>query len=214
VPDDEEFQARRDRLIDNEIANVVSDPRVLATMKKIPRHEFVPLEWREQSYENRPLPLGEDQTISQPLIVALMTELLEVRGSDRVLEIGTGSGYQTAILADLAREVYTIERDPLLADIAEKALKRLAVSNVHFTVGDGTRGWKEFEPFDAIMVTAAASLVPRDLVHQLAIGGRMVIPLGDDDQELILIRKTKDGITTKECGSVRFVPLHGKAEEQ
>lgn len=207
-----DFEKLRDELIDREVSQAVSDQRVLDVMRSIPRHEFVPEELIEHAYKNRPLPIGEDQTISQPLIVGVMTELLDLQETDRVLEVGTGCGYQAAILAALASQVYTIERLSDLQKFATATLKKLGITNVTSKVGDGFEGWKEHAPFDAIIVTAAAPSVPRELVRQLAVGGRLVLPLGVEDQELILITKTADGLQTKECGGVRFVPMTGKIQ--
>ena len=184
------------------------DPRVRAAMAEVPRHEFVPPEYRSAAYANLPLPIGDAQTISQPLIVALMTELLQPKKADRVLEVGTGSGYQAAILSLLAGEVYTIEIVPALGQRARASLKRLGYSNVRTKIGDGYQGWAEHAPFDAIIVTAAPDHVPPALIAQLRSGGRMVIPVGRADQELMLLAKQADGTTTTTAaGAVRFVPL-------
>ena len=156
----------------------VRDPRVLAALAHVPRHELVPDEMREYAYEDRPLPIGHGQTISQPYVVAYMTEQLRLRGDERVLEIGTGSGYQAAVLAELAREVYSIEIVEELGERARADLARLGYSNVHVRVGDGYRGWPEQAPFDAIIVTAAPGHVPQPLIDQLAVGGRLVLPVG------------------------------------
>jgi protein-L-isoaspartate(D-aspartate) O-methyltransferase len=183
--------------------------RVRAAMTEVPRHEFVPLEDRSAAYSNRPLPIGHGQTISQPLIVALMTELLQPAKTDKVLEVGTGSGYQTAILSVLAREVYTIEIVPELSSMARANLERLGYSdNVSTKIGDGYQGWAEHGPFDAIMVTAAPDHVPPPLIAQLRSGGRMVIPVGGFDQQLMVLAKDADGTaTTTIVAPVRFVPL-------
>ena len=207
-----DFEKLINDLIDKGVATEVSDQRVLDAMRSVPRHQFVPKEMIDAAYENKPLPIGEEQTISQPLIVGVMTELLQLKDSDRVLEVGTGSGYQTAILATLAKEVFTIERHAALSQRASATLKTLGISNVTTKIGDGFEGWADKAPFDAIIVTAAAPTVPRELVRQLKSGGRLVIPLGVDDQELILITKTPDGITTEECGGVKFVPMMGKIQ--
>jgi protein-L-isoaspartate(D-aspartate) O-methyltransferase len=177
-------------------------------MTEVPRHEFVPLDYRSAAYRNTPLPIGHGQTISQPLIVALMTELLQLASTDKVLEVGTGSGYQAAILAVLASEVYTIEIVPELSQMARANLERLGYRNVSTKVGDGYQGWAEHAPFDAIIVTAAASYVPPPLIAQLSSGGRMVIPVGDFFQELMVLAKHADGTTTTTIITpVRFVPL-------
>ncbi len=189
------------------------DERVMQAMAAVPRHEFVPRDLQPFAYENRPLPIGYGQTISQPYIVALMTDLLKVDGGDVVLELGTGSGYQAAILSGLVKRVYTIEIIEPLAEQAKSRLARLGYGNVTTRLGDGYYGWIEQAPFDGIIVTAAASQVPPPLIEQLKPGGRMVIPVGDRffTQQLLLVRKTADGqITTRQVLPVRFVPLTGK----
>lgn len=189
------------------------DPRVLAAMRTVPRHEFVPLNLRPMAYENRPLPIGYGQTISQPYIVAIMTELLRVDNRSRVLEIGTGSGYQAAILAEVVNEVYSIEIIKPLAEQAAERLLRLGYHNVKIMQGDGYYGWEAHAPFDAIIVTAAASHVPPPLIKQLKVGGRMLIPVGSRfmTQELLLvIKEENEKITTRQILPVRFVPLTGK----
>ena len=188
------------------------DPRVLSAMAKVPRHALVPEGVRAQAYANRPLPIGYGQTISQPYIVALMTDLLRPRPTDRVLEIGTGSGYQAAILAQLVAQVYTIEVIQPLGVRARSALQALGYRNIEVKLGDGYYGWPEHAPFDAIVVTAAASHVPPPLLKQLKPGGRMVIPVGSSFmvQQLVLVEKAPDGqITTRQILPVRFVPLTG-----
>jgi len=181
---------------------------VRAAMTEVPRHEFVPLEYRSAAYSNAPLPIGHGQTISQPLVVGLMTELLQPAKTDKVLEVGTGSGYQTAILSVLASEVYTIEIVPELGETARTNLERLGYSNVSTKIGDGYQGWAEHAPFDAIIVTAAPSHVPPPLIAQLRYGGRMVIPVGGFYQELMVLAKHADGTTTTTTiVPVRFVPL-------
>ncbi|MDQ5857153.1 MAG: protein-L-isoaspartate(D-aspartate) O-methyltransferase [Acidobacteriota bacterium] len=196
------------------VARGVRDPRVLAAMRKVPRHLFVDPEQRAQAYEDHPLPIPGNQTISQPYIVALMTELLELKPSSRVLEIGTGSGYQSAVLAELADEVYTIEIVPELARLAESRMRELGRDNVTVREGDGYRGWPEHAPFDAIIVTAAPERIPQPLLDQLAPGGVMVIPVGGFFQELKVFRKSPDGrITEKDILPVRFVPMTGEVEK-
>jgi len=209
---EDELAAVRSRMVDTQIeARGVGDPRVLAAMRRVPRHLFVPQGLWDQSYNDYPLPIGEDQTISQPYIVALMTEALELRETDKVLEIGTGSGYQAAILAELAAEVYSLDRLASLAETARKVLESLGYKNLHLRAGDGTLGWPEDAPFDAILVTAGAPQVPRPLVEQLALGGRLVIPVGDRfSQTLTRVRKTKDGVKYDYLGGCRFVKLIGK----
>lgn len=194
------------------IARGISSPRVIETLLKIPRHLFVQEAMADQAYSDGALPIGEKQTISQPYMVALMSELLELKSQDHVLEIGTGSGYQTAVLASLCRRVWTIERIRPLAMQARKVLDALHLLNVNIKVGDGTLGWPEEAPFDAILVTAGAPAVPEALAQQLAPGGRLVIPVGDEASQTILrIRKEADGSLTSETGvGCRFVPLIGQ----
>lgn len=189
----------------------IGDERVLEAMSKVPRHTFVPEAHRGAAYEDRPLPIGEGQTISQPYMVAIMTQSLELQGEERVLEIGTGSGYQTAILAELAKEVYTIERIPLLLEKAQNILRYLGYENIFFVIGDGTKGWPEKAPFDGILVTAGAPEIPQTLLTQLADGGRLVIPVGPRYTQT-LYKVTRRGKNYKEediTGCV-FVPLLGE----
>ncbi len=189
------------------------NPRVLEVMNRVPRHEFVPADQRDKAYQNRPLPIGHGQTISQPYIVAIMTDLLDLEPGQSVLEIGTGSGYQAAVLAALDARVYSIEIiEPLALEVRER-LRRLGYDSIRLKTGDGYYGWAEHAPFDAIIVTAAASHIPPPLVRQLRVGGRMIIPVGSrfSTQELILItRSSEDDITTRQVLPVRFVPLTGK----
>ncbi len=188
------------------------DPRVLDALRSVPRHQFVPDKHKHQSYRNRPLPIGYGQTISQPVIVALMTNLLELKASDKVLEIGTGSGYQAAVLAELVDKVYSIEIVPELAERAAEDLKRTGYDKVITRHGDGYYGWEEQAPFDAIIVTAAADHIPPRLLKQLKPGGRMVIPVGSRFmvQHLVLVKKTQDSdILTEQLLPVKFVPLTG-----
>ncbi|WP_347710735.1 protein-L-isoaspartate(D-aspartate) O-methyltransferase [Geothrix sp. SG200] len=191
------------------VARGVADPRVLEAMGRVPRHEFVPAAQRGQAYEDWPLAIGYGQTISQPYIVAFMTAALAPRPEDRVLEIGTGSGYQAAVLAGLVAEVYTMEIVEPLAQRAEADLKRLGYTNVKVRAGDGYLGWPEAAPFDAIIVTCAPEDVPRALVDQLKVGGRMIIPVGSQwgAQELYLLRKTATGLRRQGVLPVRFVPM-------
>jgi protein-L-isoaspartate(D-aspartate) O-methyltransferase len=189
------------------------DPRVLAALGKVPRQEFVPLAERDRAYFNEPLPIGHGQTISQPYIVAVMTDLLDPKPGDRVLEIGTGSGYQAAVLAELVKEVYTIEIIEPLGQAAAERLRSLGYANVSTRIGDGYYGWPDKAPFDGIVVTAAADHVPPPLLAQLKPGGRMVIPVGSRylTQQLVLIRKNQDGtLQTRQLLPVRFVPLTGE----
>jgi protein-L-isoaspartate(D-aspartate) O-methyltransferase len=189
----------------------IRDPRVLAALRQVPRHRFIPSPLWDQAYGDYPLPIGEDQTISQPYIVALMTEILEPRETDRVLEIGAGSGYQAAILAELVAQVFTMDRVGPLANRARETLAAMGYQNIQTRWGDGTLGWPEEAPFDGIMVTAAAPQVPRPLTEQLAPGGRLVIPVGDRySQTLTLVRQTKEGLKFEYHGGCRFVPLIGQ----
>ena len=190
------------------------DPRVLSALARVPRHELVPAEQREHAYEDRPLPIGWEQTISQPYVVAYMTDQLQLRGEERVLEIGTGSGYQAAILSLLAREVYTIEIVEPLAERSRADLARLGYANVHVRAGDGYRGWPEQAPFDAIIVTAAPGHVPQPLIDQLAVGGRLVLPVGEMNQELLRIERDASGLRRETLIGVRFVPMRGEAEKR
>ncbi len=218
----QDFDAQRRTLVKEIEADVTEtslyigrtrlNDRVLAAMAEVPRHEFVPKNVREQAYLNRPLPIGYSQTISQPYIVALMTDLLDVDASSRVLEVGTGSGYQAAILARLCRSVFSIEIIEPLGKRAKGTLKTLGYGNVEVRIGDGYYGWQEHAPYDAIVVTAAANHVPPPLVRQLKPGGRMIIPVGGRFavQHLVLVRKNQHGeVTSKQILPVRFVPLTG-----
>lgn len=193
-----EFQIRR---------RGVKDRKVLKAMLKVPRHLFVPEQMKELAYGDEPLPIGEGQTISQPYIVAYMTEALRLRGRERVLEIGTGSGYQTAILAEIVREVYTVELIPELSARARAVLEKFGYRNIQFRVGDGTLGWPEHAPYDAILVSAAPASVPPALVEQLKTGGQMIIPVGTDFQELVLVTRKETGWDEQRLIGVRFVPL-------
>jgi protein-L-isoaspartate(D-aspartate) O-methyltransferase len=201
----------REKMVTSQIkARGVHDERVLKAMLKVRRDLFIPQEYKDLSYSDEPLPIGEGQTISQPYIVALMTELLELNGQERVLEIGTGSGYQAAILAELAKEVYTIELLKPLAERSQKLLKDLGYKNIEVKEGDGFLGLPEKAPFDAIIVTCAPEEVPPALTEQLAEGGRLVIPVGSLYQELKLLRKEKGKIVTEDIIPVRFVPMKRK----
>ncbi len=207
-----EYARARNRMVDYQIAaRGVNDPRVLAVMREIPRHLFVPEAYRGSAYEDRPLPIGEGQTISQPFIVAWMTSLLELTHSDRVLEIGTGSGYQAAILARLSKAVISMERLPDVAERARANLARVGVMNVEIVVGDGTEGYPWKAPYNGIIVTAATPEVPASLVDQLALEGRLVAPVGPRDiQQLVKLVKHNDGVDRISYGGVAFVPLIGK----
>lgn len=189
----------------------VTDPRVLGAMRAVARERFVPSRLAENAHDDGPLPIGHGQTISQPYIVAYMTELLRVRPESRVLEIGTGSGYQTAVLAELAREVLSVEIVPSLAESAEEVLRALGYTNVKVLCGDGSLGWPEHEPFDRIMLTAAPEQVPRAVIEQLAVGGRLVAPVGPlGHTQWITVRdKTASGVDERQTIAVRFVPLIG-----
>ena len=205
------YQAERNRMVEEQItARGVKDPRVLAALRSVPRHEFVPPEIRHQAYGDFAIPIGEAQTISQPYMVARMSELLEITGTERVLEIGTGSGYQAAILAELCGKVCTIERIKSLAEKARTALDRLGYRNIALKIYDGTYGWKEMSPFDAIIVTAAAPEVPAPLLEQLKEGGRLVIPVGERySQDLVKVVKSAAGVVTQNIIPCTFVPLIG-----
>jgi len=193
----------------NSIGKAALDERVMTAMGRIPRHEFVPMELQQYAYANIPLPIGFDKTISQPFIVALMTDLLDLGADDNVLEIGTGLGYQSAILAQLARKVYSIEIIEELGQQAQQRLRREGCTNVEFKIANGYHGWSEHAPFDKIIVTAAPDLIPAPLIHQLRAGGKMVIPAGlADAQQLMLVEKHGNGrVTTKEILLVRFSEL-------
>jgi protein-L-isoaspartate(D-aspartate) O-methyltransferase len=202
----------RQRMVEDQLrARDIVDERVLETMAKVPREAFVGDALKGRAYEDSPLPIGEEQTISQPFMVALMTELLQLKGSEKILEIGTGSGYQTAILAELAEKVFTIERNFNLSRHARSTLEQLGYTNILFQVGDGTIGWSEFAPYDRILVTAGAPEIPSSLVKQLTVGGIMVTPVGDRfHQDLKIIVKTEDRIETRSGGGCVFVPLIGR----
>jgi len=203
---------RASMVIEQLMPRNISDKAVLEAFRKVPRHEFVPAELRHIAYSDHPLPIDDDQTISQPYMVALMTECLKLKGGDKVLEVGTGSGYQAAILGSIAGEVYSIERFKDLADKADKVLKGLGYRNIHIKVGDGTPGWSEFAPYDGIVVTAGAPNIPESLVKQLKDGGRLVIPIdsGGFGQILTLVERSGSSIKTSEICACTFVPLVGK----
>jgi protein-L-isoaspartate(D-aspartate) O-methyltransferase len=207
--------SRRERMVGGQIvARGVRDVLVLAALRKIPRHAFVPETLQSVAYEDEPLPIGEGQTISQPYIVAAMTEALGLKGGERVLEIGTGSGYQTAVLAEIAAEVFTIEIVETLGRRARVILDDLGYSNIWYRIGDGTAGWLESAPFDAICVTAAPASMPAGLRNQLAVGGGMIIPVGSESQSLILVRRGKSEFQETGLFGVRFVPLVGGPERR
>jgi protein-L-isoaspartate(D-aspartate) O-methyltransferase len=215
---EEHFTKMREHMVKTQLSaggDAIDDPRVLDAMRKVPRHELVPEELRGRAYADGPLPIGYGQTISQPYVVAFMTEKLEPRETDRVLEVGTGSGYQAAVLAELVKEVYTIEIVPELAERAKEDLKRLGYQNIHVREGDGYKGWPEAAPFDAIIVTCAPDDVPGPLVSQLKDGGRMIIPVGAGGrQQLVLLRKRGDKLEKRAVLPVRFVPMTGEAQRK
>jgi protein-L-isoaspartate(D-aspartate) O-methyltransferase len=214
VTDDESrFTVARKIMVEEQLlGRDITNARLLAVMRKVPRHEFVPQGIRDRAYDDSPLPIGHGQTISQPYVVAFMTEKLEPKPTDRVLEVGTGSGYQAAVLAELVKEVYTIEIVEPLARRAEADLKRLGCTNVHVRAGDGYQGWPEAAPFDAIMVTCAPEAVPQPLIAQLKDGGRMIIPVGPmGNQQLVLLRKEGERLEKRAVLPVRFVPMTGAA---
>jgi len=208
-----EFVAERQKMVEQQLRpRGIHDERVLMAMMKVPREEFVPENLRDQAYQDSALPIGHDQTISQPFIVAFMTEQLRPRPSDRVLEIGTGSGYETAVLAELVKEVYTIEIVELLAKDASARLARLDYTNAHVKIGDGFQGWPEVAPFDSIIVTCAPDKVPQPLTQQLKDGGRMIVPVGSGlDQQLYLLEKKNGQLAQTAILPVRFVPMVGEA---
>lgn len=202
---------RRRQMVEHQIrGRGVRDKAVLSAMTKVERHRFVPASQAASAYNDSPLPIGEGQTISQPFIVAYMTEAAKVTSSEKVLEIGTGSGYQAAILGEIAKEVYTIEIIPSLAESARATLKHLGYKNVFVKTGNGYLGWPEHAPFDAIVVTAAPDEVPKALVEQLAVNGTMVIPVGTFYQEMMIITRTSEGVVERRTIPVRFVPMTGK----
>jgi protein-L-isoaspartate(D-aspartate) O-methyltransferase len=206
-----DFKLARERMVKNQLAaRGIADEGVLQAMGKIPRHLFISEALAGEAYNDHPVPIGEKQTISQPYIVALMTQALGLQGKENTLEIGTGSGYQTAILAELSSRVYTVERIKSLLVNARKLLAQLGYSNILFKAYDGTLGWKEYAPFDAIMVTAGAPSVPKPLIDQLADNGRMIIPIGDRyTQELIKVTKKGENLEQESLGGCRFVNLIG-----
>jgi protein-L-isoaspartate(D-aspartate) O-methyltransferase len=211
---DSDFERLRAAMVRDQLQQRdVKDLRVLAAMRKVPRHEFVPNSIVDSAYEDCALPLALGQTISQPYIVGFMTQALKLAGNEKVLEIGTGSGYQAAVLAEIVPEVYSVEILPELAERAKAILTKMDYKNIQIRTGDGYQGWPEFAPFDRIIVTAAPDHVPQPLIDQLKIGGRMVIPVGRLDQQLMVIEKRDSGITRLTSIPVRFVPMTGKAQE-
>ena len=206
------LEPERDRMVVEQLqARGITDERVLQAFRKVPRHLFVPEELQPDAYTDHPLPIGEGQTISQPYMVALMTQCLQLQGHERVLEIGAGSGYQTAILSELALDVFTVERIPGLARAVSERLVRLGYLNVRVTTGNGSLGWPEHAPYDTILVTAASPDVPQSLADQLAEGGRMVLPVGPRDaQMLVQVEKRRGGLHRRDIASCVFVPLVGE----
>ncbi len=213
---DARFTQLRQEMIETQIrARGIEDSRVLEAMARVPRHQFVPHALRDNAYDDRPLPIGNEQTISQPYIVALMTSLVRPSFGDRALEVGTGCGYQAAVLATLVGEVYSLEIVRSLAHDARERLQRLGYANIHVRSGDGYQGWVENSPYDIILVTAAPDHVPQALVQQLAFGGRMVIPVGRYRQELLLLERLPDGsVRESDVAPVAFVPMTGEAEQR
>ena len=212
--DDAAFDRARGRMVSEQIAaRQVRDPRTLQAMRKVPRHLFVPAASASQAYEDYPLPIGHGQTISQPYIVAFMTEALGLKGGETVLEVGTGSGYQSAVLSEIAARVYSIEIVTALAEEARARLARLAYATVEVRAGDGYLGWPEKGPFDAIMVTAAAPRIPEPLKEQLRDGGRLILPVGDESQELIVVTRRGAAFEERRVLPVRFVPMTGKVRQ-
>ena len=207
-----DFQRARWKMVEEQVVSRgVADPRVIAAMRKVPRHLFIEEALQNRAYSDHPLPIGEKQTISQPYMVGLMTEALHLTGSEKVLEIGAGSGYQTAILAEVAKGVYSIERIRSLAIKARKLILELGYNNVEIKFSDGTYGWTQEAPFDAILVAAGAPCIPQPLVDQLVPGGHLVIPVGDSTvQDLIRVTRTEEGTKKKDLGGCRFVRLIGK----
>jgi protein-L-isoaspartate(D-aspartate) O-methyltransferase len=213
-PDERDLVRKRQLMVHQQIElRGVKDSRVLRAMRSVPRHEFVPEKYRDEAYRDEPLPIGAEQTISQPYVVAYMTEKLQLQPTDRVLEIGTGSGYQAAVLAEIVDSVYTIEIIESLANTACLTLQRLGYNNVSVRHGDGYAGWPEKEPFDAIIITAAPEVIPEPLKQQLKNGGRMILPIGDTYQELVLVRREDDQFTLQTLLPVRFVPMTGKIQQ-
>jgi protein-L-isoaspartate(D-aspartate) O-methyltransferase len=205
-------QARERMVVEQIVRRGVQDSLVIEAMRSVLRHAFVPVSLADEAYADHPLPIGHGQTISQPYIVAVMTELVALQPGARVLEVGTGSGYQAAILAEIADSVYTIEVIPELAERAVGTLTRLGVRNVKVRTGDGYQGWPDAAPFDAIIVTAAPDHIPQPLVDQLVIGGRMVLPVGREEQNLIVVTRTSEGVSARHEIPVLFVPMTGQAQ--
>ena len=209
-PVDNDYAELREKMVEEQIRKRgVKDKTVLAVMRKVPRHLFVDPDSMNAAYEDNAMPIQCDQTISQPYIVALMTELLELKTSSKVLEIGTGCGYQTAVLAEMVEQVYTVEIIPELAESASKRFRELGYQNINNRYGNGYYGWEKYAPYDRIIVTAAPKKLPNRLIKQLADGGLMIVPIGDYHQDLVRIHRTEHGIECKNVSGVRFVPMTG-----
>ena len=214
-PMEERYNRFRNCMVTRQIeSRGINTKPVLDAMRKVKRHLFVPEDRRDEAYDDRPIPIGENQTISQPYIVALMTDLMQIQKSDVVLEIGTGSGYQAAILAELAKDVYSIEIIETLGKRAEKVLYECGYQNIHIRIGDGYQGWPEKAPFDKIIITAAPPKIPQPLIDQLKVGGIMVLPVGMEDQQLIVLTKDENGVHRKKITSVVFVPMTGEIQKK
>lgn len=213
--EESKFSQSRWAMVENQLsARAIGDSKVLKAFLDVPRHMFVPNEYIHTAYSDSPLSIGFEQTISQPYIVALMTELLNIDKGDKVLEVGTGSGYQTAILAEIGYEVFTIEIIEELGLRTKDLLETLGYASVHYKIGNGYDGWPEHAPFDKVIVTAAPNQIPQALMWQLKRGGKMVIPVGDNNQNLLLITKSEKGVDIKTITPVRFVPMTGKSHEE
>ncbi len=210
--DEDRYIERRWDMVENQIVSRgIQDARVIKAMLKVKRHLFVPKEYLDSAYSDKPIPIEKEQTVSQPYMVALMTELLNPSLGKKILEIGTGSGYQSAVLAETGCDLYTIEIIEDTAANARKTLEKLGYSNIKYRIGDGYRGWEENAPFEGIIVTAAPADIPDKLIEQLSQGGRMIIPVGDLSQELLLIENTNEGVKRKKITAVRFVPMTGQS---
>ena len=210
--DEDRYIERRWDMVENQIVSRgIQDARVLKAMLKVKRHLFVPKEYLDSAYSDKPIPIEKEQTVSQPYMVALMTELLNSSPGRKILEIGTGSGYQSAILAETGCDLYTIEIIEDIAANARKTLEKLGYSNIRYRIGDGYKGWEKNAPFEGIIVTAAPADIPDKLIEQLSQGGRMIIPVGDLSQELLLIENTNEGVKRKKITAVRFVPMTGQS---
>lgn len=206
--DNAAFAVLREKMVLEQIAGRgISDQAVLQAMRKVPRHYFVPAGQLDSAYDDKAINIGPEQSISQPYIVALMLSELQLKPNDRVLDVGTGSGYQTALLSEIVKEVYSVDIDPGLVDKASKRIKDLGCKNVELICANGFDGWKEKAPFDAIVVSACPENIPRELMKQLRMNGRMILPLGDEDQVLVFLQKTESGLFSRELGGVRFVQM-------